>query len=122
MNSKDPALIALVASVFSVVACQVLVRAVTTHSSLSSAQVVSGLTICLAGVVVGLLLVLGASAFQEAGAGLDPSLGAFGLVLGCALLFALLFGHRPALARLAEHASHGSAGASTVLLAPGAWR
>jgi len=121
MNIKETALIAMMATVFSLVVCQVLVRLGSQHLHLSSAQAMSGLAICLAGVAVGLLLVLCASAFQESGSRLDRSLGAFGLLLGCALLLALVTGHRSARAQSTQPTSSGVV-ERVVLLAPGAWR
>ena len=72
MNTQETALFGLVAAVFSIVCSQFLGRAVGQHAQLSSAQASAGLAICLAGVVVGVLF-----------------------VLGCALLLALLVGRRP---------------------------
>ncbi|HYP75042.1 MAG TPA: hypothetical protein VER12_03770 [Polyangiaceae bacterium] len=95
MHPRETAPIALVAAVFSLVCFQMFVRAAGHHAQLSHAQVSSGLTICLVGVTVGLLLVLCVSAFQDAGSRVVRSLGALGLVLGCALLFALVGRHAP---------------------------
>ena len=124
MNTKETALSALLATVLSLVVCQVLVQVGGQRVHLTSAQAMNGLAICLAGVAVGLLVVLCASAFQGTGSKLDRSIGAFGLVLGCALLLALLMGHRPARAIGAQPTAQPSAQVSggTVLLAPGAWR
>lgn len=96
MNPRETALSALMATVLSLVVCQVLVQLGGRAVHLTSTEAVSGLTICLAGVAVGLLLVLFVSTFQEPESGLGRSLGAVGLALGCALLLALLVGHRPA--------------------------
>jgi hypothetical protein len=95
MNPRETALIGFIAAVFSLVFCGALVRVAGQQAHLSRAQTANGLAICLAGVVVGLLLVLCVSAFQEAKSAWDRSLGALGLVFGCALLFALLLGRRP---------------------------
>jgi len=124
MNPKETAFIALMATVSSLVVCQLLAQAGGHRVHLTSAQAMSGLTICLAGVAVGLLLVLCVSAFQGSGTRLDRSLGAFGLALGCALLLALLMGHRPARAIGAQHSTRAPAQVmrGTALLAPGAWR
>ena len=123
MNPRETALSALMATVLSLVVCQLIVQAGGHRVHLTSAQVMSGLTICLAGVAVGLLLVLCVSAFQGSGSGLDRSIGAFGLVLGCALLLALVTGHRPARAIGTPHATQAPAmNSGTALLAPGAWR
>jgi len=124
MNTKETALIALMATVFSLVVCQVLARVGAQQVHLSGAQAMSGLAICLAGVAVGLLLVLGASTFQGSESGLERSLGAFGLVLGCALLLALLVSQRPAHAHATHHAAQPANGVMdrVVLLAPGSWR
>ncbi len=124
MNPRETALIGLVAALFSIVFCQFFVRAAGHHAQLSSAQVSTGLAICLAGVVVGLLLVLCVSAFQEARPGWERSLGAFGLALGCALLLALLVGRRPVhVASTPQMAQDPVAiGNDTLLLAPGTSR
>jgi len=95
MNIRETALSAVMATLLSLVVCQLLVQASTHSVHSSGTHVVSGLAICLAGVALGLLLVLCASAFYEAGDGVERSLGAFGLAVGCALLFALLLSHRP---------------------------
>jgi len=95
MNPKEPALFALIAAVFSMVCCQVFIRAAGHHAQLGHAQPSQGLTICLAGVIVGLLLVLCISAFQEATSSWDRSLGAAGLLLGCVLLVALVARRAP---------------------------
>jgi len=121
MNTKETALIAMMATVFSLVVCQVLVRLGSQHVHLSGAQAMSGLAICLAGVAVGLLLVLCASVFQESGSKLERSLGAVGLALGCALLLALVVGHRPARVQSTQPALSGVVD-RVVLLAPGSWR
>ncbi|HYQ04920.1 MAG TPA: hypothetical protein VER96_39865 [Polyangiaceae bacterium] len=123
MNPRETALSALMATVLSLVVCQVLVQLGGRRVHLTGAEAMSGLAICLAGVAVGLLIVLTVSAFQESESRLGRSLGAFGLALGCALLLALLVGHRPA--RAATHQSlqtpsHVSSG--TTLLARGTWR
>ncbi len=70
---------------------------------------------------MGLLLVLCVSAFQEAGSSWDRPLGAVGLALGCALLFALLVGHRGAHARSTPQAMPDAVavGNGTLLLATG---
>ena len=125
MNPRETALSALMATILSLVVCQVLVQVGGQRVHLTVAQASGGLTICLAGVAVGLLLVLCTSALQEPESGLARSIGAFGLVLGCALLLALLVGHRPAHAISARPStaapSHVMNG-GTALLAPGAWR
>jgi hypothetical protein len=95
MNPRETPLIALVAAVFSIVTCQILARAVGHRVQLSSAQVSAGLTICLAGVVVGLLLVLCVSALRDARSVWERALGGVGLALGCALLLALMGRHLP---------------------------
>jgi len=105
MNIRETALIGLVAAVFSLVCCQIFVRAGGHPAQLSSAQISAGLTICLAGVAVGLLSVLCVSAFQESGSRWDRSLGALGLVLGCALLLALVGRHLPRSQAQASQAS-----------------
>ena len=127
MYSKETtAMIALVAAVFSIVCCQLLARALGHHGTLSAAQLSTGLAICLGGVVVGLLLVLGASLLQEATSGWRRSLGTLGLALGGALLIALLVGRhaqreRPALQAAQEPASPQivAVARETALLAPG---
>ena len=95
MNPRETPLIALIAAVFSIVSCQIFVRAAGHRAQLSSAQVSAGLTICLAGVVVGLLLVLCVSAFRDARSVWGRALGGFGLALGCVLLLALIGRHVP---------------------------
>ena len=124
MNPRETALSALMATVLSLVVCQLLAQAGGHRVHLTSAQLMSGLTICLAGVAVGLLLVLCVSAFQGPASGLSRSIGAFGLALGCALLLALVTGHRPARAVGAQHPSQPPVQVmkGTALLAPGAWR
>jgi hypothetical protein len=124
MNPKETALLGLVATAFSIMFCQLLVRAAGHSAQLSSAQASAGLAICLAGVAVGLLLVLCVSAFHEVGSGWHRSLGAVGLALGCALLFALLVSHRSAHAASTPPAMHDSVavGNGTLLLAPGTSR
>jgi len=147
MNTRETALIGLLAALSSIVFCQFLLRAAGHHAQLSSAQIAHGLAICLAGVAVGLLLVLGASLLQEAGSGWVRSLGTFGLALGGALLLVLFIGRHPlpaesphagsthaesthAVSTLVEsrhaeslrQASQGPVGVGTLLLAPGAWR
>lgn len=122
MNTKEPALLASMATIFSLVVCQLLVRLSGQSVHLSRAQLMSGLTICLAGVAVGLMLVLCVSVFQEYSSGLGRSLGAFGLALGCALLLALLMGHRPARAQSTSQASSAAHADHASLLAPGSWR
>jgi len=125
MNTKETALIGFVAAVFSIICCQILIRAAGHHAQLSSAQVSAGLTICLAGVAVGLLLVICASAFQRAGSRWDRSVGALGLVLGCAVLFVLVGRHSPHPAPAAQTArepinpSYVAAARNAPLLAPG---
>ncbi len=124
MNPRETALIGLVAAAFTILVCQFLARAAGHSAQLSSAQAAAGLAICLAGVAVGLLLVLCVSAFQEAGSSWDRPLGAVGLALGCALLFALLVGHRGAHARSTPQAMPDAVavGNGTLLLAPGTSR
>jgi len=127
MNTKETALIGLVAAVFAIVCCQILGRAVGHHAQLSSAQVSAGLTICLAGVAVGLLLVICISAFQQAGSVWDRSVGAVGLLLGCALFFVLIGRHSPRAelaprAALESTSAHWLAVARAPLLAPGTSR
>jgi len=147
MNTRETALIGLLAALSSLVLCQFLARAVGHHAQLSGAQIAHGLAIGLAGVAVGLTLVLGASLLQEAGSAWVRSLGTFGLALGGALVLVLFVSHRPLHsgpphadsmhAELAHaeslHAqsTHGESmsqtsqaqvGIGTVLLAPGAWR
>lgn len=124
MNTRETALSALMATALSLVVCQVLAQVGGQRVHLTSAQAMNGLAICLAGVAVGLLLVLCASAFQSSGSGLDRSIGAVGLALGCALLLALLMGHRPARALGTQHSTQPPAKAmnGTALLARGVWR
>jgi hypothetical protein len=124
MNPKETALSALMATLMSLVVCQVLVQVGGQRVHLTGAQLMSGLTICLAGVAVGLLLVLCVSAFQGSTSGLGRSVGAFGLALGFALLLALLMGHRSARAVAATPSSQATTHVmnGTALLAPGAWR
>lgn len=124
MYPRETALSALMATLSSLVVCQVLVQVGGHRVHLTSTQAMNGLAICLAGVAVGLLLVLCVSAFQGSGSGRDRSIGAFGLVLGCALLLALLVGHRPARAVGTQHSTQASAQVlkGTALLAPGAFR
>jgi len=124
MNPKETAFIALMATVLSLVVCQLLAQSGAQRVHLTSAQAMNGLAICLAGVAVGLLLVLCVSAFQGSASGLGRSMGAFGLALGCALLLALLMGHRPARAVGTQHPTQAPAQVmnGTALLAPGAWR
>ena len=132
MNTRETALIGLLAALSSIVLCQFLVRAVGHHAQLSSAQIAHGLAIGLAGVAVGLTLVLGASLLPEAGPAWVRSLGTLGLALGGALVLALFVSHRPlhaesthADARHAEsvsQATQAQLAGGTVLLAPGAWR
>lgn len=117
MNTRESALSALMATVLSLVVCQVVVQVGGQRVHLTGAQAMNGLAICLAGVVVGLLFVLCVSAFQSSGSKVDRSIGAFGLALGCALLLALLMGHRPARAIGAQASNQAAA-----LLAPGAFR
>jgi protein-S-isoprenylcysteine O-methyltransferase Ste14 len=123
MNPRETAFLGLFAAVFSLIFCQFLVRVAGQYAHLSGAQAGSGLTICLAGVVVGLLLVFCVSVFEEAGSSRDRSLGAIGLALGCVLLLALV----------GRHTTHAEAAPRSVqasvavarearLLAPGTWR
>ena len=95
MNTRETALIGLLATLSSIVLCQFLARAVGHHAQLSSAQIAHGLAIGLAGVAVGLTLVLGASLLPEAGPAWVRSLGTLGLALGGALVLALFVSHRP---------------------------
>ncbi|HEY3254618.1 MAG TPA: hypothetical protein VGJ91_11740 [Polyangiaceae bacterium] len=95
MNTRETALIGLIAAVFSIVCCQILLQVAGHHRVLHDTQVAAGLTICLVGVAVGVLIVLCVSSFQEARSFWDRSLGALGLVLGCALLLALVGRHAP---------------------------
>jgi len=95
MNPRETPLIGLIAAVFSMVSCQLFARAAGHHAQFTHAQISAGLTICLAGVVVGLLLVLGVSVLRDTPAGWQRSLGALGLALGCAVLFALVGRHLP---------------------------
>jgi hypothetical protein len=124
MNPRETALSALMATVLSLVVCQFIVHVGGQRVHLTGTQAMNGLAICLAGVAVGLLLVLCVSAFQGSGSGLDRSIGAFGLVLGCALLLALVMGHRPARAVGTPHATQAAVQVmhGTALLAPGTWR
>jgi hypothetical protein len=124
MNPREPALSALMATLLCLVVCPLLVQAGGHRVHLTSAQAMSGLAICLAGIAVGLLLVLCVSAFQASSSGLGRSIGAFGLALGCALLLALLMGHRPARAIGTQHSSHAPAQVMnrTAQLARGSWR
>ncbi len=132
MNTRETALIGLLAALSSIVFAQFLLRAAGPHAQLSSAQIAHGLQMGLAGIAVGLLLVLGASALETAGSGWVRSLGTFGLALGGALLLALVVGHRPVHAESTRvdstraestlSVTRGPSGAGTVLLAPGAWR
>jgi len=130
MYSKETtAMIALVAAVFSLVCCQVLARTLGQHGTLNAAQLSTGLAICLGGVVVGLLLVLGASLLQDATTGWRRSLGTLGLALGGALLLALLVGRHATRGRPTVQATQESAsaqlvavGRETALLAPGTSR
>jgi hypothetical protein len=137
MNTRETALIGLLAALSTLVLCQFLGRAVGHHAQLSSAQIAHGLAIGLAGVAVGLTLVLGASLLPEAGPAWVRSLGTLGLALGGALVLALFVSHRPlhsesmhADARRADathaesvsQATQAQLGGGTVLLAPGAWR
>ncbi|MEI9937757.1 MAG: hypothetical protein WDO69_11110 [Pseudomonadota bacterium] len=127
MNPRETAIIGLVAAVFSLVCCQIFAHAAGHHSQLSSAQILAGLTICLAGVAVGLLIVLCVSAFKEAGSGWDRSLGALGLVLGCALLLVLVgrhTTHADSMQATQEPASAHwvAAGRGALLIAPGTSR
>ena len=125
MNPRETPLIGLFAAVCGMVCCQIIARAAGHPAQLTRAQVSAGLTICLAGVVVGLLLVLCISAFQDAGSVWGRSLGAVGLLLGCALLFALVGQHpsRAGVATAAERApvsAHFAAVAQQApLLSPG---
>jgi len=120
MNTQETALFGLVAAVFSIVCSQFLGRAVGHHAQLSSAQASAGLAICLAGVAVGVLFVLGASAFQEATSAWGRSLGAFGFLLGCALLLALLVGRRPTRAEAPARLTQESASSQPLAMGRGA--
>jgi len=125
MNTRESALLASMATAFCILVCQVLAQLAGHRPQLSSTQAMSGLTFCLAGVALGLLLALCASAWQGYGSGLSRSLSALGLALGFALLVALLMGHRPARAestQLTHQESANGTPARTVLLARGAWR
>ena len=124
MNPRETALLGSAAAVFSILLCQLLVRSVGQQAHLSPAQVSAGLTICLAGVVVGVLLVLCVSAFQSASSRWDRSVGAVGLALGCALLLALLVGRRHPHAPPTAHAAQDTVAfaSDAVLLAPGTSR
>jgi hypothetical protein len=123
MNPRETALVGLLAAVFSMVFCQFLVRLAGQHAHLSGAQATSGLTICLAGIVVGLLLVRCVSVFEDAGSGWGRSLGAIGLALGCVLLLALVGRHMTHAESTLHNAQASVAvGREARLLAPGTWR
>src|SRR4051812_38808563 len=95
MNTRETAFGGLLAALTSIVVCQFLARAVGHHAQLSSAQIAHGLAIGLAGVAVGLTLVLGASLLPEAGPAWVRSLGTLGLALGGALALVLFVSHGP---------------------------